>query len=509
MAAVALPPRVQIAAHGRPLPDGESATLASVRVQQRLALPAQCSLVFADLDGHLGSSFSLEVGTPIRVGLEGGDVPLFEGEVTVVEYAYTSLYEREIRVRAYDPLHRLRKRQQVRAMVQVTAADLAQELVADLMLAVDAADPGPLRQRVFQHDQSDLDLLTEVTERAGLYPTLREGRLHLVTLEGTGDTVDLQLGRNLLEARIEVSSEPSCGRVSASGWSFLRAEPVTGEATEARVGHRVPDSPSPIGANGERHLTTAAVEGPSHAEAAAQAELDRLVGHEAVLRGLAEGDVRLRPGTPVEVGGVAEGVAGRYVLTSVVHTIEGSTGYVSELSTEPPPRRPRREGTRATLGVVTAVDDPEEAGRIRASLPAYGDIETEWLQVLSAAAGAGKGLVALPDRGDQVLVLLDERDPVQGVVLGGLYGIEGPTDSGVHEGAVSRFALQTPGGQRVQLDDGARAIRLDDSTGSYVHLTPERVTVHAAVPLTLEAPGQTITVRGLQIDFEQAKDAET
>ena len=482
-----------------------------VRVQQRLPLPAQCVIAFADLDGGLAASTSFQVGSRLRVMVEGADVPLFQGEVTVMEYVYDSLYERELRIRAYDLLHRLRKRQQIRSLVQLSAADLARELVADLGLSVETAEAGPLRQRLFQHQQSDLDLLTDAAERVGLYPTLREDTLHLLTLEGTGDSVDLRLGETLHEARVEVSGEPACRRVSASGWSYLRAEPVEGEATEARTGLRVLASGvlASFGTNGERHLTNRAVEGQSHAEAAAQAELDRLVAHEIVLRGVAEGDPRLRPGTPVEVAGIASGVSGRYVLTSATHVIEARTGYVTELSTEPPPPRPRREGTRATLGVVTSVEDPESLARVRVVLPGYGDIETEWLQVLSVAAGAGKGLIALPDVDDEVLVLLDESDPVQGVILGGLYGTEGPSDSGIHEGAVSRFALQTPGGQRVQLDDGARAIRLEDSTGSYVHLTPERVMLHAATALTLEAPGQTITVRGLQIDFEQAEEEES
>ena len=43
-------------------------------------------------------------------------------------------------------------------------------------------------------------------------------------------------------------------------------------------------------------------------------------------------------------------------------------------------------------------------------LATYGDLETGWIEVMSVGAGEGKGLVALPDEGDRVLVLLSHGD---------------------------------------------------------------------------------------------------
>jgi hypothetical protein len=113
-------------------------------------------------------------------------------------------------------------------------------------------------------------------------------------------------------------------------------------------------------------------------------------------------------------------------------------------------------------------------------------------------------LVALPDVGDTVLVVLPSGGAGGvGVVMGGLYGTKSPPDSGVEGGATKRYTLRTPAGQLVTLDDANKAVRLEDETGSYLELTPEKVLLHAAVDLALEAPGRAVTVTGNTIDFRQ------
>jgi phage baseplate assembly protein V len=155
------------------------------------------------------------------------------------------------------------------------------------------------------------------------------------------------------------------------------------------------------------------------------------------------------------------------------------------------------------LGVVSRVDDPEELGRVRATLPAYAGVETEWMQVLSAGAGAGRGLVMLPDVGDQVLLILVDGDPARGVVMGGLFGEHAPTDPGVEGGAVRRYSVRTAEGHKLVLDDAGRTLRLEDGTGSYLELTPSGMRLHSKVPLDIEAPGQPVVIRGDSIDFRR------
>lgn len=505
MNAVRTLPGVTLTAGGATLSGAQTRALGAVRVQQELSLPTLCELVFYDPPGSLDISTSLTPGTALRVEVAGHTTPLFTGEVTAVQYVYGPSGARELRVRSYDLLHRLGKRQQVRVHVQVALRDLASALAADLGVHVEAESDGPLWDNLFQWRQSDLGLLVEVAQRSGLYLALREDALHLLTLEGTGESVSLTLGESLLEARIEMNGDPACRSVSVAGWNALRAERHEGTASGPRVVRPLSAevSPGSVGADGTRELADEALLDDLHAETLAQAELDARAAREATLWGVASGDPRLRPGTPIEISGVAREVAGRYVLTRVMHTIDARFGFASELSTEPPALPSRPGGTTATLGVVSQVDDPDELGRVKVSLPTYGEVETDWMGVLCVAAGPGKGLVALPDTGDKVLVLLSHEDPGQGIVVGGLYGTERPPDPGIEGGAVRRYTLRTPGGQYLQLDDGRRTVRLQDAEGSYLQLSPDGVTLHSQVPFEIDAPGQPVTIRGKTVDFEK------
>ncbi len=498
-----LPP-LHITLGGTALPAVELRSLMAVRVQQRLSLPTLCELTFADPRGTLASP-GVAPGTALRVATSAQVEPLFAGEVTAVEYAHVAGGPREVRVRGYDLLHRLRKRQPVRAHVQVTLRDVARELVSELGLSVEAPAPGPLWRHLVQHGQSDLDFLTDLADRCGVYLVLRDGALRLMTLEGEGAPVPLLLGESLREATVEVNGDPACRAVSADGWDPLRARHYSARVSRARQGRQVEVEapPSLLGSPGERALVNELAEGDSHTEAAAQAELDHRSAREVVLTALAEGDARLRPGVPVEVRGITPAVAGRYVLTAVNHVLDTRRGFVSELSSAPPPRRTRKLASMATLGVVSSVEDPDGLGRVRATLPAYGGVETEWMQVLCAGAGKGKGLVALPDVGDHVLLVMADGDPARGVVMGGLFGEEAPEDSGVESGEVRRYTVRTPGGHLLRLDDAGPSLRVEDGNGSYLEMTPSGVRLHAKASLDIEAPGQPVVILGQSIDFRR------
>ncbi|HLL00860.1 MAG TPA: phage baseplate assembly protein V [Myxococcaceae bacterium] len=497
-------PALSIELGGAALQASELRGLSSVRVQQRLSLPTLCELIFVDPRGSLARN-TVAAGTALRVSTGNQTEPLFSGEVTAVEYVHVAGGPREMRVRGYDVLHRLRKRQPVRAHVQVALRDVARELVADLGLSVEASTPGPLWRHLVQHGQSDLDFLVELADRCGMYLVLRDRALRLVTLEGEGEPLPLLLGEGLLEATVEVNGDPACRVVSAHGWDPLRATHHSARASRARQGHRVSVEapPEQLGSPGERALVNELTEADAHAEAAAQAELDHRSAREVVLTAQAEGDARLRPGARVEVRGITPAVAGRYVLTAVNHVVDLQRGFVSELSSAPPPRRARTRASAATLGVVSRVDDPEGLGRVRATLPAYGGVETEWMQVLCLGAGAGRGLVMLPDVGDQVLLVLADGDPSRGLVMGGLFGTQAPEDTGVESGAVRRYTVRTAGGHLLRFDDAGRTLRLEDSEGSYLELKPSGVRLHAKAPLDLEAPGQPVVIRGQSIDFQR------
>ena len=494
MKTVGMLPQVRLLIDGEALTANIAAALASVRVQQRLSLPSLCELTFSlRIETIEGLP---RVGAHLELRVEE-DALLFQGDVTALEYSSRRNTGRVLRVRAYDALHRLRKSQPVKAHAQFTAADLARELAGPLDLEVDAADEGRTIARWVQHRQNDLEFLAEVCARSGLYFVVEDDTLILTKLEEGDDAVELELGDTLLEGRIDISAETLCKSVAIRGWNPQRAA-----AHEASIDRDETPDDFNDAVDVERTLTDELVTDEAEAEAIAEAELARRDHALLHVWGIAEGDVALRPGATVKINGIADEPR-TAVITAVDHTIERTTGFRSELSNPTPHIRTRDRAAVTALGIVTSVEDPDNLGRVKLSLPTYGDVETEWLPVVTAGAGAAKGFVAIPDVDDSVVVVFPRGEPGLGFVLGSLYRDAHP-DPGVDGGRVKRYSFLTPNGQKLQLDDTRDSIRLENKQGSFIEMLPDKMTVHAATHLDVEAPGRTVTIRGKLINFERA-----
>jgi len=472
-----------------------------VRVRQQLTLPTLCELVFQQPPGPLPAPEEMPAGRSLRLLVQGHDVPLFQGEITAITWEFGPQRERTLRVRGYDPLHHLRRRRSPQAHLQTTIQELAQDLVADLGLSVQAAHPGPLHQRILQHHRTDLQLLVDLAAQVGLYPTVRGSTLHLLPLTGDDALLSLEWGRDLMEARFDLNAEPAHPHVQVTGW-----HPLQVNVHDAEIDGPLPQdvaswlhgaAPQP------QHPTGYLLESPAHAEAVAQALLERYQALELVLWGVALGDPRLRPGSTVRISGEHIPEFSPRTITQATHILDHQGGYVTHFNTQPP-APPASSPPAAALGVITRVDDPQNLGRVQAILPGYADLETDWMHVMMLAAGPDKGLMALPDVGDRVLILLPYGDLAQGFVLGGLYGMDGPPENSVQRGRVQRYTFRTPSGQRIQLDETTHTLVLEDAQGNRVQLSPQGVHLRAAGDMLLEAPGRDITIRGQHIDFQKA-----
>jgi hypothetical protein len=81
-------------------------------------------------------------------------------------------------------------------------------------------------------------------------------------------------------------------------------------------------------------------------------------------------------------------------------------------------------------------------------------------------------------------------------------------DWGVEGSEVKRYTLRTPGGQRIRLDDARQILRLENNDGSFVEMSPEKVLFHAQRDMEIEAPGKTIVIRAMKVDFQHAEEQQ-
>jgi len=472
----------------------ELGILSSVRIQQRLSMPDLCEMHYRY--PQLSADENL-VGARLRLDVEsdatGGT--MFEGEITAVEYRYLPVGagtdtagDLEIVLRAYSLLHRLRKHQRVRSFENITFMQLASELsrqhgmVAPRVWGNPSTAVWPL---LIQHQQTDLEFLLEVAAYEGLYLSLAGNELQafrLTSRSGNRVTLDRQ---QLMEARLEVNADHACNQVEVVGWS-------TSKAAIQRGGAKIYSSRVPqLGGSGLRQLVNETTPSEGHASSLAQAELDWTKSSEVTVWAKVAGNSQLHLGTSVELIGVANPVAGRFVLTEVDHIIS-EEGFFTEINSAPPEPMRRPRGDVVTVGRVIGSDDPELLGRVRVSLLAYNDIRTDWIPQVMPFAGEKKGFVCVPDVGDLVLVLFSRENPAQGLVLGGLYGEKQVGDQRVWgDDAIAaergkRFAWTTAAGQCILLNETGDLLRLENAAGA-----------------SIELKGSKVLIKGQRVDFEQ------
>lgn len=495
MRALAGLPELIVTVAGRRLPATEAANIITIRVRSALGQPTQCQLAWA-AEGQLG--FDPAVGDALKVELGGQRSPLFIGEVTVVEYAYAADTGRQLRVRGYDALHRLRNRQSSQLHADTDLAGLVTALAGGTGLSVEA--PAVQLGDVYQCGRSDLDLLLEQSARVGRYPVVTGGTLRLADLVGEGEPVELTYGQQIHSAEVEVSGEPAFRSAEVTWWRPGPAAAEERTAASGSGGAAVSADPAPDRVGGGGPLVRLDELAP--AADLAQAELDVRRAGEVTATVVAEGNPRLQAGGRVRLKGLRSALEGDYPITEAVHEIS-ATGYETTVSTRPPAGPPPRPADQVTLGVVTDVADPEDRGRVRVRLPAYPGLTSPWAPVLLPAAGQDKGVVALPADDDTVLVLLPGRDPAHAVVLGGLYGgVNPPAADSADRGRT--MLLRTADGQQVSLDAVGHTISLTDGHGSEVRLAPDLLRITSATDLLIEAPGKALRVRALTVDFEEA-----
>ncbi|MFN3273951.1 MAG: phage baseplate assembly protein V [Paracoccus sp. (in: a-proteobacteria)] len=485
---------------GAPFPAPLVSALSGLSLHQSLGAPAALEIELAFHRPDLPQA--LRAGVQIGLSVRGAPEPLFSGEVTDIALSYSAGGPPVATITARDGMQALACRQSMLALRDMSAADLAAHLAGELGLDSHCPEDAPVHGLILQQQQTDLDLLADVAAGAGLYPVLRGGTLVLMSLAGdSDDAVALRPDEGLHALRVTSRAGQWLPSVRIAGRDRLTLQNRQAQVATARQDQVEMRDPGPVTGHSPRHLLNHATDSDAGAEALAAASLERALARTVVAEGLAEGDARLIPGRIIRLEGVDAGLGGQYVLTRTTHRLTAAQGYVTEFSTEPPQRPASPAATTTSIGQVLAVDDPARLGRCQVQLADLGLAEGVWMHVVAAGAGPRRGVAALPDPGDQVLVLLPQGDPSFGLVIGGLYG----------EQALPQRATDTPrgivlrsgDGQSVHLSGKGGRLHLSNREGSVLDLSPGRMRMAAAGDLLIEAPGRTLTIRAAAINFEK------
>src|SRR5690242_11362171 len=117
MSTMAALPSLAIQVDSRLLSASTAGALEEIHIQQRLSQPGLCEMTFFSTGDSSPDLEGISAGSLVEMTVPSSRKTLFQGEITAIEYGYEAAHGQTIRLRCYDVLHRLRKRQPVRVHV--------------------------------------------------------------------------------------------------------------------------------------------------------------------------------------------------------------------------------------------------------------------------------------------------------------------------------------------------------------------------------------------------------
>lgn len=193
-----------------------------------------------------------------------------------------------------------------------------------------------------------------------------------------------------------------------------------------------------------------------------------------------------------------------------------------------PAEGPMRDFSGVLTAIVTDNVDPDNVGRVKVRFRHGGrpgdDGAEAWARIATLMAGENRGTWFIPDVKDEVLVAFEAGDMGKPYVIGALWnGTHVPpatmnadnarklvrSRSGVtitldDQDGHERFLVETPGGQKLILEDGPGAVEIVDSNGNSVKLETSGITVSAATRITLNASSVEVASGMVRVDAGMA-----
>jgi uncharacterized protein involved in type VI secretion and phage assembly len=195
---------------------------------------------------------------------------------------------------------------------------------------------------------------------------------------------------------------------------------------------------------------------------------------------------------------------GKYLITTIDHYITDNGKYYNNFEAIPsgleivPVKNTIMPIAESQIATVTDNKDPDGMGRVRVQMLWQQPINenSDWLRVMTPDAGGGKGgaknrgLVVVPEPGDQVLVCFRYNDPERAFVMGSMF--HGKTGGGGGEGNKAK-SLTALSGATVNM--AGDAINIVDAAGNSIILSGGgKIDVKCSASISLTCGGSSITM---------------
>src|SRR5215475_3352149 len=250
-------------------------------------------------------------------------------------------------------------------------------------------------------------------------------------------------------------------------------------------------------------------------------ESQRLSGSTVVVEGESRNPL-LVPGESVKIQKTPEG-EGDYGLVHVTHHYDAGTGYINHFVATPwaeytAPKKPARV---PSLGLVTAIvvenNDPHKLNRLKIQYHWQEDGRTAWTRMMMPYTGKDRGVMFLPEVGDEVVVAFENGDPERPIVIGSVWNGKdtGPRDpyrsqDDIDNNEVKRIITKTGNTIEIVDTEGKEDIEIyTPKKDCWIQLNNDKkaISLHSEKDILIEAPNGEVRISCKNLVTSVSQDA--
>lgn len=329
---------VRLSINDTELPTDQLAALTSARVDQRLNVPAACTVVITPLDYDSLSATAMDFDTfglggsmTLAMGF-GNPVAMFSGKVAALE-PIVSAGKRAMEVTGYDALFDLDFGNVAKVFYDSTDSEIAEQVIAAGGFTAETEPTEALYPYVLQNNISNYRMLLSRAARLNFELSAWEDTVSFRSSRvGDVAVASLESGANLIEFRARVRALKRGTSVTRLGWDPKAKQVITGMVNSGSPSDEMGGEQT--GYEASSTFPSSAITGPSGSITDNQIAKSLAQGaYEAGLDGFIEGSGEclgtpaIMPGANVEIKGVGDRFDGPYYVTAATHTYDTRTGY--------------------------------------------------------------------------------------------------------------------------------------------------------------------------------------
>jgi phage protein D/phage baseplate assembly protein gpV len=466
-----------------------------VKVVDSLKLPSMATIRLSDPQGTNVDSHPMQIGSKLEVkaGATGdrSTSTIFKGQVAAVEPEFGATGV-TITVRAYDMAHTLNRERKTRTFQEMKASDMVTKIASDAGLQPDVETTNFVHEFFQQSNETDWDFAWRLALMHDFEVRVDDEKLVFRKANvASGAPIELRWQEKLISFRPRITGVQQFSTVNVRGWDPKAKKAIESSASSAQTTSQPGVGRATVASalgNGRTAVADRVITADAEAKAIAESTLNRTADAFYEADGVAFGNPKIKAGVKVKIQGVGAKYGGTFTVTTATHTYRGSTGYQTafqisgrstrtllELIRQP---QPRDWSANLVVGVVTNNNDPEAWGRVRVKYPSLSDSEeSAWARIATPSAGNARGLLMLPQPGEEVIVGFEHGDARRPIVVGSVFN-----------------GKDKPGDGLVQERKGAFAVLSDDKI---VQKAKEDIEISTEKGLIIEVKqDETVTVKG-------------